>query len=576
MSSLSSQKRRLNFIKKPKQNTPLGETLIFDNQYIQERIKKTEALRENGINPYPNQVKKGTPSSQFLNECAYVHDIETDEMKKDETKTYRLTGRLKLKRVMGKAAFAKIEDHDGLVQVYFNRDDLPENYYNNIVKRLFEVGDIVEAVGYPFVTGTGELTLHCLEVNMVSKAISPLPEKFHGLQDQETRYRKRYLDMIMNREVKEIFIMRSKIVSLIRRFFENKAFLEVETPMMHPIPGGANAKPFTTYHNALGVQRYLRIAPELYLKKLIVGGMEAVFEINRNFRNEGIDATHNPEFTSIEFYWAYKTYIELMEITEELFDYLFENLKLERTLPYGDVEVNFATPFAKISWIDSIVEIGGVPREVATNREQTLAYLKERHIKVDENATLGYLQAELFDEFVEAKLIDPTFITDYPIDISPLARRNDENPEITERFELFMAGKEIANGFSELNDPIDQYERFKAQVDAKEATGDDEAMHMDTDFVTALSHAMTPTAGEGIGIDRLVMMLTNQHAIRDVLLFPAMRPEPVVAETLKIDATSVCKKCGHEIIEELKAAKKGKGMFCMDVSACKKRISERT
>ena len=548
--------------------------MIFENQYIQERIKKTEKLREIGINPYPNQVEKGTPSAQFLSECAYVHDIDTDEMKKDESKSYRLTGRLKFVRIMGKAAFAKIEDEDGLVQVYFNRDDLPENYYNDVVKKLYEVGDIVELVGYPFVTGTGELTLHCLEVNLITKAISPLPEKFHGIQDQEIKYRQRYIDMIMDAEVKKRFIMRSKIVSSIRRFFEDKGFLEVETPMMHPIPGGANAKPFITHHNALGVDRYLRIAPELYLKRLIVGGMDAVFEINRNFRNEGIDATHNPEFTSIEFYWAYKTYIELMDITEELFDYLFDGLKLERKLPYGDLEINFATPFAKISWVDSIVDIGGVPRDVAIDRDKSLAYLKERNLKTDKNWTLGYVQAELFDEFVEGKLIDPTFITDYPVDISPLARRSDNNPDVTERFELFMAGKEIANGFSELNDPIDQYERFKGQVDAKEATGDDEAMHMDTDFVRALSYGMTPTAGEGIGIDRLVMMLTNQHSIRDVLLFPAMRPEapkaPVISDENK------CKKCGNENPDELKPAKKGKGKFCLDGNACKKRVSERT
>jgi len=549
--------------------------LIFENQYIQERIKKTQTLRDKGINPYPNQVKKGTPSTSFLKACDYVHDIDTEEMKKDEKNLFTLTGRIKFIRIMGKAAFAKIEDAEGLVQLYFNRDDLPEGYYNDVVKKLFEVGDIIEAKGYPFVTGTGELTLHCLEINLVTKAIFPLPEKFHGIQDQEIKYRQRYLDMIMDAEVTKRFKLRSRIVSGIRRFFEDKGFLEVETPMMHPIPGGANAKPFTTHHNALGVDRYLRIAPELYLKRLIVGGMDAVFEINRNFRNEGIDATHNPEFTSIEFYWAYKTYIELMEVTEELFDYLFDTLDLERTLPYGDMEINFATPFAKLPWVDAIVDIGGVPREIATDRDAGLAYLKEHNLKVDENWTLGYIQAELFDEFVEAKLINPTFITDYPVDISPLARRSDANPEVTERFELFMAGKEIANGFSELNDPIDQYERFKGQVDAKEATGDDEAMHMDTDFVRALSYGMTPTAGEGIGIDRLVMMLTNQHTIRDVLLFPAMRPE-VVQEAPKVDAVHACKKCGHDVAEELKPAKKGKGMFCIDVNACKQRASERT
>jgi lysyl-tRNA synthetase class 2 len=499
--------------------------LIFENQYIQERIKKSDRLRAEGINPYPNKIKKGTPSGEFLEESKVLHDLDVEGMKKDESKTYTLTGRLKFMRIMGKASFAKIEDEDGLVQLYFNRDELPEGYYNTVVKKLFEVGDIIEAKGYPFITGTGEITLHCLEVNIVTKAISPLPEKFNGLKDQEIKYRQRYLDMIMDSSVKDRFIMRSKIVSSIRRFFEDKGFLEVETPMMHPIPGGANAKPFTTHHNALGVERYLRVAPELYLKRLIVGGMDAVFEINRNFRNEGIDATHNPEFTMIEFYWAYKTYIELMEITQELFDYIFEKLNLERKLPYGDLEIDFSTPFAKVPWIDAIVDIGGVPREIAQDRDKALSYLKDNNLKFDDNWSLGYVQAELFDEFVEKKLINPTFITDYPVDISPLARRNDENPEITERFEFFVAGKEIANGFSELNDPIDQYQRFKGQVEAKDVGGDDEAMHMDRDFVKALSYGMTPTAGQGIGIDRLVMLLTNQHTIKDVLLFPAMKPE---------------------------------------------------
>jgi len=552
---------------KKKHNTR-GAKLIFEDQYIQERIKKTQKLREEGINPYPNQVLKGTPSTKFLEECQYITEQDADE-KKDESKSYTLTGRLKFIRIMGKAAFAKLEDADGLVQIYYNRDELPEGFYNNIAKKLFEVGDIIEAKGYPFVTQTGEITLHCKEMRIVSKAISLLPEKFNGLKDHELRYRHRYLDMIMNPEVKKNFEMRSKIVSLIRRFFEDKNFLEVETPMMHPIPGGANAKPFVTHHNALDVERYLRIAPELYLKRLIVGGMEAVFEINRNFRNEGMDHTHNPEFTMIEFYWAYKTYIELMEISEELFDYLFDNLKLDRKLPYGELEIDFSTPFAKVPYIESLTSIGGVPEDVANSKEKALTYLAQNGVKVDPNLTLGYLQAELFDEFVEAKLINPTFITDFPIDISPLARRSDENPDIAERFELFMAGKEIANGFSELNDPIDQYNRFKGQVDAKEATGDDEAMHMDTDYVKALSYGMTPTAGEGIGIDRLVMMLTNQHSIRDVLLFPAMKPEAV--KVAKVTAQNKCKKCGNENMDELKPAKKGKGMFCMDVAACKKR-----
>jgi len=497
--------------------------LIFDNQYIQERIRKAETLRSEGINPYPSGIRKGTPSSKFLKENADL--LERPEGERIATdRHYRLTGRIKFVRIMGKAAFAKIEDSEGLVQIYYTRDDLPEGYYNKI-KKLIEVGDIVEAEGFPFVTRTGEITLHCTSLRIVSKAISPLPEKFHGLQDQELRYRQRYLDMIMNPEVKETFVLRSRIVSIVRRFFEEHGFLEVETPMMHPIPGGANARPFVTRHNALGVDRYLRIAPELYLKRLVVGGMEAVFEINRNFRNEGMDHTHNPEFTMVEYYWAYHTYEDLMRLTEELFDALFDALKLPRKLEYGEMTVDFSTPFRKVKYLEALESIGGVPSEVIHDAVKAREYLKNLGVETDPKLTLGYLQAELFDATVEEKLIDPTFITHFPIEISPLARRSDEDPEIAERFELFIAGKEIANGFNELNDPLDQYERFKMQAAAKEATGDEEAMHMDLDYVRALSYAMPPTAGEGIGIDRLVMLLTNQHTIRDVLLFPAMRPE---------------------------------------------------
>jgi len=543
--------------------------LIFENQYIQERIKKTDRLKESGHNPYPANITKGVSSSKFLEDYAYVAKQDSDE-KRDDTVTVTLTGRIKFVRIMGKAAFAKIEDSDGLVQLYYNRDELPEGYYNDVVKKLFEVGDIIQATGYPFVTQTGELTLHCKDMRIVSKAISPLPEKFHGLTDHEIRYRQRYLDMIMNPEVKKNFETRSKIVSLIRRFFEDAGFLEVETPMMHPIPGGANAKPFVTHHNALSVDRYLRIAPELYLKRLVVGGMEAIFEINRNFRNEGMDQTHNPEFTSIEFYWAYHNYQDLMKITEDLYDYLFDHLNMDRKLIYGELEIDCTTPFAKVPFIEGLTTIGGVPEDVANNREKAIAYLKKNGVEVDKNLTLGYLQAELFDEFVEGKLINPTYITHYPIDISPLSRRSDENPDIAERFELFMAGKEIANGFNELNDPLDQLERFKAQVETKEATGDDEAMHMDMDFVKALSYGMMPTAGEGLGIDRLVMMLTNQHSIRDVLLFPAMKPEVQKVEPTN---TNACKKCGNTVEEELKAAKKGKGFFCIDAAACKNRAN---
>ncbi len=492
---------------------------MFENQYIQQRIEKAEKLKELGLNPYSNDSKRNTTIEKFLNVNS---DVSTMEEKRAENRSYTVAGRIKLYRLMGKASFLKIEDESGLLQIYFARDNMPEGFYNN-VKKLIEVGDIIEVTGFPFVTQHGELSLNVKDLKFLTKAIAPLPEKFHGIQDKELRYRQRYLDLIMNAEVRKTFHIRSKVISLIRHFFEEKGFLEVETPMMHPIAGGANAKPFVTHHNALGIDRYLRIAPELYLKRLIVGGFEAVFEINRNFRNEGMDATHNPEFTSIEFYWAYKNYKDLIQITKELFEYLFDHLELPTILPYGDLEINFAQ-FKEIGLVDSLTEIGGVPADVCCDKDKAFDYLAKNSVTVDKNLNLGQLQAELFDEFVEHKLINPTFITDYPVEISPLARRSDENPAITERFELFVAGKEIANAFSELNDPQDQYQRFKEQVEGKELTGDDEAHEMDEDFVNALSYGMAPTAGQGIGIDRLVMMLTNQHTIRDVLLFPAMKP----------------------------------------------------
>jgi lysyl-tRNA synthetase class 2 len=492
---------------------------MFSNQYIQQRIEKAEKLKELGLNPYSNDSQRNTSIEKFLNVNS---DVETMEDKRAENRSYTVAGRIKLYRLMGKASFLKIEDESGMLQIYFARDNMPEGFYNS-VKKLIEVGDIIEVSGFPFVTQHGELSLNVKDLKILTKAIAPLPEKFHGIQDKEMRYRQRYLDLIMNAEVRKTFHVRSKVISLIRHFFEEKGFLEVETPMMHPIAGGANAKPFVTHHNALGVDRFLRIAPELYLKRLIVGGFEAVFEINRNFRNEGMDATHNPEFTSIEFYWAYKNYKDLIQITKELFEYLFDHLELPKVLPYGDLEIDFSN-FTEIGMVESLTAIGAVPADVCLDKDKAFNYLKEHNVAVDQNLNLGQLQAELFDEFVEAKLINPTFITDYPVEISPLARRSDDNPSITERFELFIAGKEIANAFSELNDPQDQYQRFKEQVEGKELTGDDEAHEMDEDFVNALSYGMAPTAGQGIGIDRLVMMLTNQHTIRDVLLFPAMKP----------------------------------------------------
>lgn len=493
--------------------------MIFDNKFIQQRIEKAQLLKAEGINPYANDSKRNTTIEKYLNVNS---DVVNKENKRDEHRHYTISGRIKLLRIMGKASFLQLEDESGTVQVYVARDHLPEDFYNNIFKKYIEVGDIIEVSGYPFVTGQGELSLHASEFKLLTKAIAPLPEKFHGITDKETRYRKRYLDLIMNAEVRKTFKIRSKVISLTRRFFEDKGFLEVETPMMHPIAGGANAKPFVTHHNALGIDRFLRIAPELYLKRLIVGGFEAVFEINRNFRNEGMDATHNPEFTSIEFYWAYKTYKDLIKITKEYFEYLFEHLNLPTLLPYGELEVNFDN-FTEIPLIESLSSIGGVPSDIVNDKDKIIAFLNSKNITVKPGMNLGQLQGELFDEFVEEKLIDPTFITEYPVEISPLARRSDVNPDITERFELFIAGREIANAFSELNDPVDQLGRFEGQMSAKDS-GDDEAHEMDEDFVEALSYGMAPTAGQGIGIDRLVMLLTNEHSIRDVLLFPAMRP----------------------------------------------------
>lgn len=492
---------------------------MFENKYIQQRIEKANNLRELGVNPYSNESKRNTTISKYLNVNS---DIYQKEEKREENRHYTVAGRIKFFRLMGKASFLKIEDESGILQVYVARDNLPEGFYNDVFKKNVEVGDIIEVSGYPFVTNKGELSLHVHSLSILTKAISPLPEKYHGIQDKELRYRQRYLDLIMNSQVRKTFHIRSKVISLTRRFFENKGFLEVETPMMHPIPGGANAKPFVTHHNALGVDRYLRIAPELYLKRLIVGGFEAVFEINRNFRNEGMDATHNPEFTSIEFYWAYKTYKDLIAITKEYFEYLFEHLDLPNILPYGEFEIDFSK-FTEVPLIESLTTIGGVPAEITQDKDKILAYLKQNNLEANENLNLGQLQGELFDAFIEDKLINPTFITEYPVEISPLARRNDEKPHLTDRFELFIAGKEIANAFSELNDPLDQLERFEAQMAAKDK-GDDEAHEMDEDFVNALSYGMAPTAGQGIGIDRLVMMLTNEHSIRDVLLFPAMKP----------------------------------------------------
>ena len=457
--------------------------------------------------------------AQFREKFAFIKDLA--EKKADEIVT--LSGRLKLKRVAGKSTFANIEDDSGNIQVYYSLGSIGEEEYAKFKKNL-EVGDIAQITGYAFITQTGEFSIHASKIVLASKALSPLPEKFHGLSDTEIRYRQRYLDMIMNGDVRDDFIKRAKIISGIRKFFEERGFLEVETPMMHPIAGGANARPFITHHNTLDVDFYLKIAPELYLKRLIVGGMNAIFEMNRCFRNEGMDLTHNPEFTSIEFYWAWHDYFEVMDLTEELFSFLIDSLNLPKILPYGELEIDFSKKFRRIKYLDALHEIGGIPNEIINDKSRILDKLKADGFEANSKLDLGHLQAELFDNYVESKLINPTFIIDFPISISPLSRRSDENPEIAERFELFIAGKELANAFNELNDPLDQYERFKAQIDAKNA-GDDEAHEMDEDYCQALGYAMPPTAGWGLGVDRLVMLLLNKQSIRDVILFPAMRPK---------------------------------------------------
>ncbi|MDO7252718.1 lysine--tRNA ligase [Helicobacter cappadocius] len=492
---------------------------MFENQYIKQRIQKAQDLLEMGKKPYRNDSSKTISNLIFTQKFENLKSLAEGE-RKDVSSSYWVSGRVKFLRLMGKAAFIKIEDQSGILQAYLSQNDLAEDF--ELVKKILEVGDIVNIYGYPFVTKTGELSIHTMEFKILTKSIIPLPEKFHGLTDIELRYRQRYLDLIVNPDVKETFKLRSAIISNVRRFFEDKGFLEVETPMLHPIPGGANAKPFITHHNALDVHRYLRIAPELYLKRLVVGGFEAVFEINRNFRNEGMDHSHNPEFTMIEFYWAYKTYEDLITLSKELFAYLLEKLHLPTKIPHNGNVIDFSN-FTIISYKDALEKIGNISRDIIEDEQKLKTFLQKHHIKIDSTMGYGKLLGEAFDEFVEEKLIDPTFITQYPIDISPLARRNDQNPEIADRFELFIGGKEIANGFSELNDPLDQLERFKAQVKAKDA-GDEEAQYMDEDYVWALGYGLPPTAGQGIGIDRLVMLLSDSKTIKDVILFPAMKP----------------------------------------------------
>lgn len=484
---------------------------------VAQRKAKLQALRERG-NAFPNDFRRDALSKD-LHEKYGQEDNDTLQAQGIRVK---IAGRMMTRRIMGKASFATLQDMGGQIQIYVARDNLAEGLYNEEFKK-WDLGDILGASGTLFKTRTGELTIQVDEVRLLTKALRPLPGKFHGLSDQETRYRQRYLDLISNQQSRDTFLVRSKAVEYIRRYLADRDFLEVETPMMQVIPGGASARPFVTHHNALDMDLYLRIAPELYLKRLVVGGFEKVFEINRNFRNEGLSTRHNPEFTMLEFYWSYADHNDLMNLTEDMLRGLAESILGSTEVPYqGDV-YDFGKPFERLSVVEAILKYNeGVTETQLSNLESASELAEKLGIAVKPSWGLGKIQIEIFEETAEHRLLQPTFITAYPAEVSPLARRNDEDPFVTDRFEFFVGGRELANGFSELNDAEDQAERFQEQVVQKEA-GDDEAMFYDEDYITALEHGLPPTAGEGIGIDRLVMLLTDSPSIRDVLLFPHMR-----------------------------------------------------
>ena len=489
-----------------------------ENQLIAERRAKLAEWRQTG-HAYPNDFQRENTAAK-LDE---VYGEKTAEQLEGMPIQVKVAGRMMLKRVMGKASFATLQDLSGRIQVYVRKEAVGEDVYEAF--KRWDIGDILGAVGTLMKTKTGELTVACTEVRLLSKSLRPLPEKFHGLTDVEQKYRQRYLDLITNEETRFTFVARSRIVASIRNYMTGHGFLEVETPMMHPIPGGASAKPFVTHHNALDMQLFLRIAPELYLKRLVVGGFEKVFEINRNFRNEGLSPRHNPEFTMMEFYEAYADYKSLMNYTEGLIRQAAREALGTEVFEYQGRTLDLTKPFRRMTMVDAIhYHHPGYSVAMLTDAGWVRQKLKELHVEVRPESGLGTLQMQLFEETTEAELWEPTFIIDYPTEVSPLARRSDSNPQVTERFELYIVGREIANGFSELNDPEDQAARFLEQAKAKDA-GDEEAMYYDADYVRALEFGLPPTGGCGIGIDRLVMLLTNSASIRDVILFPQMRPE---------------------------------------------------
>ena len=481
------------------------------NQLVKVRMDKMEALREKGVNPFGQRFERTHHAKDILDHADAL--IESGE-------EVIIAGRMMAKRGQGKAGFGNVQDLSGQIQIYSRLDVAGEDSHWFFKKA--DIGDIVGIRGVVFLTEKGEITISVREFTPLTKSLRPLPEKFHGLTDVELRYRQRYVDLIMNQEVQNTFIMRSKIIRYVREFLDNQGFLEVETPVLHTLAGGATARPFITYHNALDMQLYMRIALELHLKRLIVGGMEKVYELGRVFRNEGIDTRHNPEFTLMEVYQAYADYNDMMDLTEDLFKYVAEKVLGTTKITYGEHEVDLGTKWTRISMNDVVKQYSGIDFSAIATDEEAREAAKAIGVHVEDDMPKGKVLAEVFDEKVEANLIQPTFVTDYPIEISPLSRRKDGQPELTDRFELFIVGREHANAFSELNDPIDQRERFEKQMEAK-AKGDDEAHPMDEDFLTALEYGLPPTGGLGIGIDRMVMLLTNSASIRDVIIFPTLK-----------------------------------------------------
>lgn len=494
---------------------PTSEPIIDPNELIAQRRAKLNVLREKKL-AYPNNFRRDSLAADLHTQ----YDVFDHDQLAEKTVRVKVAGRVMLRRLMGKASFIQLQDMSGRLQVYLTQNDLPEQYEE--VKH-WDLGDIVGIEGELFKTKTNELTVRAHRVQLLTKALRPLPDKFHGLVDHEQRYRQRYVDLMANEESRRIFVVRSKLIHEMRLFLISKGFLEVETPMMQAIPGGATAKPFITHHNALDMQMYLRVAPELYLKRLVVGGFEKVFEINRNFRNEGLSTRHNPEFTMVEFYQAYTDYRELMDLTEEMLRHLAQAVLNTSVITCQGEQYDLNKPFRRLTLRESILHYNpALTHHIVDSLEEMRTVAASLQLTVSKEDGLGKIQYEVFEKTVEANLKEPTFITEYPTEVSPLARSNDENPFITDRFEFFVGGRELANGFSELNDPDDQSERFLKQVARKEG-GDDEAMHYDADYITALEYGMPPTAGEGIGIDRLAMFFTDQPSIRDVILFPHMR-----------------------------------------------------